>query len=96
MSDRECYGDGLCGDGAPEFHPGRASRAGRRSGVILPVAERSSPGGQESEILLESVKAAPRRSSIIKGPGVWAEFLVTRVIIWGRPVYGRTLPDSPT
>ncbi|XP_061089655.1 inactive phospholipase C-like protein 1 [Conger conger] len=68
MSDRECYGDGLCGDGAPEFHPGRASRAGRRSGVILPVAERSSPGGQESEILLESVKAAPRRSSIIKDP----------------------------
>ncbi|KAG7463925.1 hypothetical protein MATL_G00181820 [Megalops atlanticus] len=69
MSERECYGDGLCGDGAPEFHPGRASRAGRRSGVILPMAERSSPGGQDSEtILLEAVKAAPRRSSIIKDP----------------------------
>ncbi|KAG9335028.1 hypothetical protein JZ751_006169 [Albula glossodonta] len=67
MSERECYGDGQCGDGAPEFHPGRASRAGRRSGVILPMTERSSPGGQDSEtILLEAVKATPRRSSIIK------------------------------
>ncbi|KAJ8396304.1 hypothetical protein AAFF_G00018810 [Aldrovandia affinis] len=69
MSERECYGDGLCGNGAPEFHPGRAPRAGRRSGVILPMAERSSPGGQDSDtILLEAVKAAPRRSSIIKDP----------------------------
>ncbi|KAJ8352887.1 hypothetical protein SKAU_G00243630 [Synaphobranchus kaupii] len=71
MSERECYGDGLCGDGAPELHPGRASRAGRRSGVILPVIERSSPGCQDSEtMLLEAVKAAPRRSSIIKQGGM--------------------------
>ncbi|XP_064185692.1 inactive phospholipase C-like protein 1 [Anguilla rostrata] len=69
MSERQCYGDGLCEDGAPEFHPGRASRAGRRSGVILPVAERPNPGCQDSEtILLDAVKAAPRRSSIIKDP----------------------------
>ncbi|KAJ8255244.1 hypothetical protein GJAV_G00202700 [Gymnothorax javanicus] len=69
MSERECLGGGLCADGAPEFHPGRVSRAGRRSGVILPVPERSSPGCPESEtILLETVRAAPRRSSIIKDP----------------------------
>uniref|UniRef100_A0A3Q2CCA7 Uncharacterized protein n=1 Tax=Cyprinodon variegatus TaxID=28743 RepID=A0A3Q2CCA7_CYPVA len=43
---------------------GLASR-GRRSGVILP----GGGGGQDSDtILLESVKAAPRRSSIIKVP----------------------------
>uniref|UniRef100_A0A3B5AED1 Uncharacterized protein n=1 Tax=Stegastes partitus TaxID=144197 RepID=A0A3B5AED1_9TELE len=47
-------------DGAPDYIPPRASR-GRRSGVILPG------GGQDTDtILLETVKAAPRRSSIIK------------------------------
>ncbi|XP_061826817.2 inactive phospholipase C-like protein 1 isoform X1 [Nerophis lumbriciformis] len=52
-------------DGAPDFMPARVSR-GRRSGVILPGG-----GGQDQEtILLESVKAAPRRSSIIKDPSV--------------------------
>ncbi|XP_054642537.1 inactive phospholipase C-like protein 1 [Dunckerocampus dactyliophorus] len=52
-------------DGAPDFIPARVSR-GRRSGVILPGG-----GGQDAEtILLESVKAAPRRSSIIKDPSV--------------------------
>ncbi|KAF1382984.1 hypothetical protein PFLUV_G00149500 [Perca fluviatilis] len=61
MSERD--GDGLCSDGAPEFVPPRASR-GRRSGVILPG------GGQDTDtILLDSVKAAPRRSSIIKVAG---------------------------
>ncbi|KAJ8350466.1 hypothetical protein SKAU_G00255960 [Synaphobranchus kaupii] len=66
MSERECYGDG-----APEFHPGRSSRAGRRSGVILPSPRCSSPGGQDSDTgLMEAVKAAPRRSSIIKDPSV--------------------------
>lgn len=60
MSERDGYGDGLCSDGAPDYIPPRASR-GRRSGVILPG------GGQDTDtILLESVKAAPRRSSIIK------------------------------
>lgn len=60
MSDRDGYGDALCSDGAPDSIPPRASR-GRRSGVILPG------GGQDADtILLESVKAAPRRSSIIK------------------------------
>lgn len=60
MSERDGYGDGLCSDGAPDCIPPRASR-GRRSGVILPG------GGQDAEtILLDSVKAAPRRSSIIK------------------------------
>lgn len=58
MSERDGYGDS---DGAPDCIPPRASR-GRRSGVILPGG-----GGQDSDtILLESVKAAPRRSSIIK------------------------------
>ncbi|XP_076011684.1 inactive phospholipase C-like protein 1 [Genypterus blacodes] len=61
MSERDGYGDG---DGAPDCIPPRVSR-GRRSGVILPG------GGQDSDIiLLESVKAAPRRSSIIKDPSV--------------------------
>uniref|UniRef100_A0A668AMG3 Uncharacterized protein n=1 Tax=Myripristis murdjan TaxID=586833 RepID=A0A668AMG3_9TELE len=60
MSERDGYGDGLCSDGAQDFIPPRVSR-GRRSGVILPG------GGQDTDtILLESVKAAPRRSSIIK------------------------------
>uniref|UniRef100_A0A3B3ZZC4 Uncharacterized protein n=1 Tax=Periophthalmus magnuspinnatus TaxID=409849 RepID=A0A3B3ZZC4_9GOBI len=56
--------NGLCSDGAPDCIPPRASR-GRRSGVIVPG------GGQDTDtILLESVKAAPRRSSIIKLPKV--------------------------
>ncbi|TNN61870.1 hypothetical protein EYF80_027886 [Liparis tanakae] len=60
MSERDGNGDGLSGDGAPDFIPPRVSR-GRRSGVILPG------GGQDADaVLLESVKAAPRRSSIIK------------------------------
>ena len=63
MSERDCHGDI---DGTQEFVPPRASRAGRRSGVILPMAERSSPGQDTDTILLESLKAAPRRSSIIK------------------------------
>uniref|UniRef100_A0A8C3A6T0 Phosphoinositide phospholipase C n=1 Tax=Cyclopterus lumpus TaxID=8103 RepID=A0A8C3A6T0_CYCLU len=62
MSERDGNGDGLCGDAAPDFIPPRASR-GRRSGVILPG------GGQDTDaILLDSVRAAPRRSSIIKDP----------------------------
>ncbi|KAM3862039.1 inactive phospholipase C-like protein 1 [Diretmus argenteus] len=64
MSERDGCGDGLCSDGAPDFIPPRAPR-GRRSGVVLPG------GGQDTDtILLESVKAAPRRSSIIKDPSV--------------------------
>ncbi|KAJ0005424.1 hypothetical protein NQD34_015318 [Periophthalmus magnuspinnatus] len=64
MSERDGFGDGLCSDGAPDCIPPRASR-GRRSGVIVPG------GGQDTDtILLESVKAAPRRSSIIKDPSV--------------------------
>ncbi|XP_048868648.1 inactive phospholipase C-like protein 1 [Brienomyrus brachyistius] len=71
MSERECYGDELCGEGVPEFHPGRAARAGRRSGVTLPMAERASPVAPDTEAtLMEAVKAAPRRSSIIKDPTV--------------------------
>nr|XP_043875058.1 inactive phospholipase C-like protein 1 [Solea senegalensis] len=62
MSERDGNGDS---DGTPDFIPPRVSR-GRRSGVILPGG-----GGQDSDtILLESVKAAPRRSSIIKDPSV--------------------------
>ncbi|KAJ3592255.1 hypothetical protein NHX12_007383 [Muraenolepis orangiensis] len=54
-----CGGDGLCSDGAPEVIPPRLSR-GRRSGVVL-------PGGPDTDaLLLETVRAAPRRSSIIK------------------------------
>uniref|UniRef100_A0A3P8UAE3 Phosphoinositide phospholipase C n=1 Tax=Amphiprion percula TaxID=161767 RepID=A0A3P8UAE3_AMPPE len=65
MSERDECGDGLCSDGAPDYIPTRASR-GRRSGVILPGG-----GSQDTDtILLESVKAAPRRSSIIKDPSV--------------------------
>lgn len=61
MSERDGCGDGLCSDEAPDYIPQRAPR-GRRSGVILPGG-----GGQDTDtILLESVKAAPRRSSIIK------------------------------
>lgn len=59
MSEQERYGDGLCDDGAPEIIPPRASRTGRRSGVIL-------PGQDNDTIVLEAVRAAPRRSSIIK------------------------------
>lgn len=61
MSERDASADGLCSDAAPDsIPPPRASR-GRRSGVVLPA------GGQDSDtFLLESVKAAPRRSSIIK------------------------------
>eukprot|EP00064_Thunnus_orientalis_P008266 superscaffoldBa00000973_g8289 len=67
MSERDGFGDGLCSDGAPDFIPPRASR-GRRSGVILPGG--GGGGGQDTDtILLESVKAAPRRSSIIKVAG---------------------------
>ncbi|XP_056291995.1 inactive phospholipase C-like protein 1 [Pseudoliparis swirei] len=62
MSERDGNGDGLSGDGAPDFIPPRVSR-GQRSGVILPG------GGQDTDaVLLDSVKAAPRRSSIIKDP----------------------------
>ena len=59
MSERDGYGDS---DAAPvDCIPPRASR-GRRSGVILPGG-----GGQDTDtILLDTVKAAPRRSSIIK------------------------------
>uniref|UniRef100_W5K3S9 Phosphoinositide phospholipase C n=1 Tax=Astyanax mexicanus TaxID=7994 RepID=W5K3S9_ASTMX len=64
MSDKECVGDGVCGDGAPDLMPPRASRAGRRSGVVL-------HGERDSDTaLLEAAKAAPRRSSIIKDPSV--------------------------
>lgn len=60
MSERDASADGLCSDAAPDYIPPRASR-GRRSGVIGPA------GGQDPDtFLLESVKAAPRRSSIIK------------------------------
>ncbi|KAG5833488.1 hypothetical protein ANANG_G00276460 [Anguilla anguilla] len=66
MSERECYGDG-----APEFRPGRSSRTGRRSGVILPSPGCSSPGRQDSETgPMETVKAGPRRTSIIKDSSV--------------------------
>ncbi|KAM8855797.1 inactive phospholipase C-like protein 1 isoform 2-T2 [Spinachia spinachia] len=64
MSERDGNGDAMCGDAAPDFVPQRASR-GRRSGVIL------AGGGPDADaILLDSVKAAPRRSSIIKDPSV--------------------------
>lgn len=56
--------DGVCGDGAPDFIPPRAIRSGRRSGVSVPLMER------DETAILESVKAAPRRSSIIKDPSV--------------------------
>lgn len=56
----EGYGDT---DGPADCIPPRVSR-GRRSGVILPGV---GGGGPDSDtILLEAVKAAPRRSSIIK------------------------------
>uniref|UniRef100_A0A3P8ZJS0 Phosphoinositide phospholipase C n=1 Tax=Esox lucius TaxID=8010 RepID=A0A3P8ZJS0_ESOLU len=61
MSEPERCGDGLCDDGAPEIIPPRASRSGRRSGVVL-------PGQDNDTIVLEAVRAAPRRSSIIKDP----------------------------
>ncbi|XP_056098112.1 inactive phospholipase C-like protein 1 [Rhinichthys klamathensis goyatoka] len=60
----ESYEDGVCGDGAPDFIPPRAIRSGRRSGVTVPLVER------DEAALLESVKMAPRRSSIIKDPSV--------------------------
>lgn len=79
MSERECYGDELCGEGVPEFPPGRATRAGRRSGVTLPMAERASPVAQDADTaLMEAAKAAPRRSSIIK-VGAFVVFLRTLV-----------------
>ncbi|XP_028292693.1 inactive phospholipase C-like protein 1 [Gouania willdenowi] len=59
MSELDGSGD------APDFIPPRMPR-GRRSGVVL-------PGGPESDsdrVKLESVKAAPRRSSIIKDPSM--------------------------
>lgn len=60
MSERDASADGLCSDAAPDYIPPRASR-GRRSGVILPAS------GQDTDTFLQdSVKAAPRRSSIIK------------------------------
>uniref|UniRef100_A0A1A7XCD9 Phosphoinositide phospholipase C n=1 Tax=Iconisemion striatum TaxID=60296 RepID=A0A1A7XCD9_9TELE len=62
MSERDGCGDGLSSDGAPDCIPPRAPR-GRRSGVIL-------PGQDTDSILLETAKAAPRRSSIIKDPSV--------------------------
>ncbi|XP_037543068.1 inactive phospholipase C-like protein 1 [Nematolebias whitei] len=66
MSERDGRGDGgLCSDGAEDSIPPRAPR-GRRSGVILPGGGAQDP----DSILLESVKAAPRRSSIIKDPSV--------------------------
>lgn len=59
MSDREGCGEGLCSDGVADCIQPRASGA-RRSGVIL-------AGGQDTDTApLEPVKAAPRRSSIIK------------------------------
>ncbi|XP_063070218.1 inactive phospholipase C-like protein 1 [Engraulis encrasicolus] len=61
MSER----DSGCGDASPEPLPARSSR-GRRSGVILPTS--ASPDSES--VLLEAVKAAPRRSSIIKDPSV--------------------------
>ncbi|XP_068602365.1 inactive phospholipase C-like protein 1 [Brachionichthys hirsutus] len=64
MSERDEFGDGLSSDGAPDFVAPRAPR-GRRSGVTPPG------GGQDADsILLDSVKAAPRRSSIIKDPSI--------------------------
>lgn len=56
----ESYEDGVCGDGAPDFIPPRAIRSGRRSGLSVPLVER------DEAALIESVKAGPRRSSIIK------------------------------
>lgn len=67
MSERECVGDGVFGDGAPDLMPPRVSRGGRRSGVIL-------PGERDSDTaLLEAAKATPRRSSIIK----------VEALVWG-------------
>ncbi|XP_059356165.1 inactive phospholipase C-like protein 1 isoform X1 [Carassius carassius] len=60
----ESYDDGVCGDGAPDFIPPRAVRSGRRSGLGVSLVER------DEAALLESMKAAPRRSSIIKDPSV--------------------------
>lgn len=60
MSEKDEYGDGLGYQGAPHSIPPRAA-GGRRSGISLPR------GGQDTEAPLpEAVKAAPRRSSIIK------------------------------
>lgn len=74
MSERDGCGDGQCSDGATDFIPPRASRA-RRSGVVPPG------GGPDSDaILLESVKAAPRRSSIIKVKGPRPESTVNGVL----------------
>lgn len=51
-----CEREESAGDAAPDSVPPRASR-GRRSGVV---------GPDPDAVLLEAVKAAPRRSSIIK------------------------------
>lgn len=60
MAEPDGYDDGLSHDETPDCIQPRPSRS-RRSGVIL------SGGSQESEaILMDLVKAAPRRSSIIK------------------------------
>uniref|UniRef100_A0A3P9H0N5 Phosphoinositide phospholipase C n=1 Tax=Oryzias latipes TaxID=8090 RepID=A0A3P9H0N5_ORYLA len=53
-----CEREESAGDAAPDSVPPRASR-GRRSGVV---------GPDPDAVLLEAVKAAPRRSSIIKDP----------------------------
>ncbi|KAM9343985.1 inactive phospholipase C-like protein 1 [Pholidichthys leucotaenia] len=58
-----------CGDSDGDYVPPRVSR-GRRSGVILPGGGGGGGGQDTDTILLESVKAAPRRSSIIKDPSV--------------------------
>lgn len=60
MAEPDGYDDELSHDETPDCIQPRASRS-RRSGVIL------SGGSQDSEaILMDLVKAAPRRSSIIK------------------------------
>uniref|UniRef100_A0A4W4GWV1 Uncharacterized protein n=1 Tax=Electrophorus electricus TaxID=8005 RepID=A0A4W4GWV1_ELEEL len=76
---RDCYGDGTCGDGAPDFVPPRASRGGRRSGVILPPERESET---PEAVLLESVKAAPRRSSIIKVERCCDCTACLQIIVW--------------
>uniref|UniRef100_A0A3P9Q3T1 Uncharacterized protein n=1 Tax=Poecilia reticulata TaxID=8081 RepID=A0A3P9Q3T1_POERE len=61
--------------------PSAAVSRGRRSGVILPGGG-GGGGGQDSDtILLESVKAAPRRSSIIKVLGMFSHLLFCDTIL---------------
>ncbi|RXM27797.1 Inactive phospholipase C-like protein 1 [Acipenser ruthenus] len=67
MSDNKY--DGRCSDEESEPGPlcptpGRSGRAGRRSGVTVPAADRSAADIEAS--LIEAAKATPRRSSIIK------------------------------